>query len=182
MICLVNHWTVRLAGPKREPSDIRKGIIMPSEVSLEQFADRFALRDLVDAYAHRADVRDFKGQAALYAENGRVAVYTADPSTNEPAQVLTGRDEIESGITATLQDFEQTFHFNGQSTVLTLSGDQATGESYCIAHMVTNAAGERTLTAMTIRYRDTFTRVDGRWLFAERLLLIGVTEQRPLAA
>ncbi|MGI5522575.1 nuclear transport factor 2 family protein [Micromonospora sp. CA-259024] len=155
---------------------------MSSEVSLQQFADRYALRDLVDAYARRADVSDYKGQAALYTENGRVAVYTADPSKSEPVQVLTGRDEIESGITATLQDFEQTFHFNGQSTVLTLSGDQAMGESYCIAHMVANAAGERTLTAMTIRYRDTFARVDGRWLFAERLLIVGFTEQRPLAA
>ncbi|GGO25862.1 nuclear transport factor 2 family protein [Micromonospora parathelypteridis] len=155
---------------------------MSSDVSLQQFADRSALRDLVDAYARRADVRDFGGQAALYAENGRVAVYTGDPSTNEPVQVLTGRDEIGSGVTATLKDFEQTFHFNGQSTVLTLSGDQATGETYCIAHMVTNAAGARTLTAMTIRYRDTFTRVDGTWLFAERQLIMGFTEQRPLAA
>jgi hypothetical protein len=154
---------------------------MPSEASFQQFADRYALRDLVDAYAHCADVKDFKGQAALYTENGRVAVYTADPSTNEPVQVLTGRGELESGITATLKNFEHTFHFNGQSTVLTLSGDQATGESYCIAHMVANVAGKRTLTEMTICYRDTFVRVDERWLFAERLLLIGHTDQRPLA-
>ena len=56
-------------------------------------------------------------------------------------------------------------HFNGQSTIA-LDGDRATGESYCIAHHLFTEDGERKLMLAYLRYRDTFVKRDGAWLFA----------------
>jgi hypothetical protein len=33
----------------------------------------------------------------------------------------------------------------------------------------------------TLRYYDTFAKVDGAWLFAERLLYVDWIEERPLS-
>jgi hypothetical protein len=70
-----------------------------------------------------------------------------------------------------------TTHFNGQSTV-TLNGDRATGESYCLAHHLYTEDGERKLMVASLRYLDTFAKVDGTWLFAERRLYVDWTETR----
>ena len=68
-------------------------------------------------------------------------------------------------------------HFNGQSTI-TLEGDRATGESYCIAHHLFTD-DKRKLMVAWLRYGDTFLKVDGAWLFAERRLYVDWTETRP---
>jgi hypothetical protein len=36
-----------------------------------------------------------------------------------------------------LNKYDSTTRFVGQSTVFTLTGDQATGEAYCLAHHIT---------------------------------------------
>ena len=77
-----------------------------------------------------------------------------------------------------LNRYQATMHFNGQSTI-TLDGDRATGESYCIAHHLFTEDGERKLMVAWLRYRDTFVKVDSTWLFAERNLYVDWTETRP---
>src|SRR5216683_2773508 len=75
-----------------------------------------------------------------------------------------------------------TMHFNGQSTV-SLDGDRATGESYCLAHHLSVAEdGQRTLMVASIRYLDEFVKQDGQWFFAERQLMVNWTDTRPSAA
>ena len=69
-------------------------------------------------------------------------------------------------------------HFNGQSTI-TLDGDRATGESYCIAHHLFTEDGERNLMIAWLRYHDTFVKQDNAWLFAGRNLYVDWTETRP---
>jgi hypothetical protein len=66
-------------------------------------------------------------------------------------------------------------HFNGQSTV-ELDGDRATGESYCLAHHLYTDAGERKLMVASLRYHDTFVKLDGAWRFK---LYVDWTETRP---
>ena len=57
---------------------------------------------------------------------------------------------------------------------------RATGESYCLAHHLTEAEdGFRTLMVASIRYLDTFVKQDGAWLFAERRLMVNWTDTRP---
>jgi len=40
--------------------------MLHTEISTTELADRIAIRELVDAYAHRADRRDAGGQEALF--------------------------------------------------------------------------------------------------------------------
>jgi hypothetical protein len=84
-------------------------------------------------------------------------------------------------VFADLNRYEATTHFNGQSTV-TLDGDQATGESYTIAHHVYTEDGQRKIMIASLRYLDSFSKVDGAWLFAERKLIVDWSETRDLGA
>jgi hypothetical protein len=65
-----------------------------------------------------------------------------------------------------------------QGTV-TINGDRATGESYTIAHHLFTEDGERKIMIGSLRYLDTFAKIDGSWYFAERKLLLGWSEMRP---
>ena len=149
----------------------------PTTISPQQAADRLAIRELVDAYAHCADRRDAKGQMALFTEDTRFLVFM-DYGSAEPTQELHGRESL-FPVFDNLNTYDVTMHFNGQSTV-ELDGDRATGESYCLAHHLTiGADGQRTMMVASIRYLDEFVRQDGRWLFAERRLMVNWTETRP---
>jgi len=70
-----------------------------------------------------------------------------------------------------------TTHFNGQSTV-TIDGDRATGESYTIAHHIYTEEDRRKIMIASLRYLDTFVKLDGGWYFAERNLIVDWTETR----
>lgn len=70
-------------------------------------------------------------------------------------------------------------HFNGQSTI-TLDGDRATGESYCIAHHVFSTVGEPNIMLAYLRYLDAFVKQGGKWLFAERNLYLEFSDTRTL--
>jgi ketosteroid isomerase-like protein len=146
-------------------------------ISPQEAADRLAIRELIDAYAHCADRRDAKGQMALFTEDSRFLVFM-DYASPEPTQQLQGRESLAPVFDA-LNAYTVTMHFNGQSTI-DLDGDRATGESYCLAHHLT--VGEdagRTMMVASIRYLDQFVKQNGAWLFAERRLLVNWTETRP---
>ena len=105
-------------------------------VTSAEAADRLAIRELFDAYAHCADRRDAKGQMALFTEDTHFVVYM-DARNAEPTQDLHGREALAPVFDA-LNAYVATMHFNGQTTV-ELDGDRATGESYCLAHHLTEA-------------------------------------------
>jgi ketosteroid isomerase-like protein len=152
----------------------------PTAISPEEAADRLAIRELVDAYAHCADRRDARGQMDLFTEDTRFQVFY-DLTSEEPSQELHGRESL-APVFADLNQYAVTMHFNGQSTIV-LDGDQATGESYCLAHHLTVAEdGQRTLMIASIRYLDQFARQDGRWLFASRRLMVNWIDTRPSTA
>src|ERR1700757_2670800 len=148
-------------------------------ISPAEAADRLAIRELIEAYAHCADRRDAKGQMALFTEDTHFVVYmnAKDP---KPSQELHSREAL-APVFAELNQYRATTHFLGQSTIFTLRGDRATGEAYCLAHHLTVNDGERSLMVASLRYLDTFAKVDGAWLFAERLLYVDWLEERPLS-
>jgi ketosteroid isomerase-like protein len=149
-------------------------------VSPTEAADRLAIRELVDAYAHCADRRDAKGQMALFTDDTRFLVFM-DATAAEPTQELHGRESL-APVFDNLNSYAATMHFNGQSTV-SLDGDRATGESYCLAHHLSvGPDGQRTMMIASIRYLDDFVKQDGEWLFAVRRLMVNWTETRPSAA
>ena len=140
-----------------------------------ELADRLAIRTLVDAYARCADRRDADGQKALFTEDTHFVVYM-DGEGSEPSQELNGREAL-TPVFADLNRYEATTHFNGQSTIA-LDGDRATGESYCLAHHLFTEGDERKLMVASLRYHDSFIKLDDAWLFAERKLYVDWTETR----
>ena len=62
-----------------------------------------------------------------------------------------------------------------------LTNDRGTGEAYCLAHHLTVDGDKRQLMVAALRYYDTFVKIDGSWLFAERLLYVDWIEERPLS-
>jgi hypothetical protein len=150
-----------------------------SELTPTEIADRLSLRELFDAYAHCADRRDAEGQKGLFTDDAVFAVYM-DGEGSEPTYVLHGQE----GLTPVFEDlnrYEVTTHFNGQSTV-TLDGDHAAGESYTIAHHVYTEGGERKIMVASLRYLDTFTKIDRAWYFAGRKLILDWSETRTISA
>jgi ketosteroid isomerase-like protein len=150
-----------------------------TRISPEEAADRLAIRELVEAYAHCADRRDAKGQMALFTEDTHFVVYVnaQDP---KPSMDLHSRDAL-APVFADLNKYDTTTHFVGQSTIFTLTGDRATGEAYCLAHHVTLDGGKRRIMIASLRYYDTFLKTDGAWLFAERQLYVDWVDERALS-
>jgi hypothetical protein len=148
-------------------------------ISSEEAADRLAIRELVEAYAHCADRRDAKGQMALFTADTHFVVYmnAKDPT---PSQELHSREAL-APVFAELNKYDATTHFIGQSTIYTLNGSRAIGETYCLAHHVTVDGEKRRLMLASLRYHDTFVKTDGEWLFAERLLYVDWLEERALS-
>src|ERR1700723_1417334 len=127
-------------------------------ISATEAADRLAIRELVEAYAHCADRRDAKAQMALFTADTHFVVYmnAKDP---KPSQELHSREAL-APVFAELNQYQATTHFVGQSTIFTLTGDRATGEAYCLAHHVTVSGGKRSLMLASLRYYDTFVKMD----------------------
>ena len=98
-------------------------MVIHTELSPTEAADRLALRELFDAYARCADTRDAEGQKALFATDSRFTVYMDGPGS-DPSYVLEGREAL-SPVFDDLNKYEETMHFNGQSTVV-IDGDTAT--------------------------------------------------------
>jgi ketosteroid isomerase-like protein len=148
-------------------------------ISPAEAADRLAIRELVEAYAHCADRRDANGQMSLFTEDTHFVVYM-NAKNPTPSMELHSREAL-APVFADLNKYDATTHFVGQSTIFTLSADRGTGEAYCLAHHVTVEGGKRRLMLASLRYLDTFVKVDSVWLFAERLLYVDWLEERELA-
>jgi len=149
---------------------------MNTQQQLQQAADRLAIRNLVDQYAYCADTRDAQGQMALFTEDTQFIVFM-DAKAPEPTQVINKRADL-FPVFDNLNTYRATMHFNGQSTVLELNDDTATGIAYCIAHHQTITDGVQKLMIANIKYHDSFVKQNGKWLFAERRLMVDWIENR----
>ena len=126
-------------------------------ISPGEAADRLAIRELIEAYAHCADRRDARGQMSLFTADTHFVVYmnAKDP---KPSQELPSREAL-APVFADLNKYAATMHFVGQSTILSLTGDRGTGEAYCLAHHLTSTVTSEA-DGRALRYCDTF--VNGR--------------------
>jgi hypothetical protein len=145
-------------------------------ISPIEAANRLAIRELIEAYAHCADRRDAKGQVSLFTADTHFVVYmnAKDP---KPSQELHSRESL-APVFADLNKYAATMHFVGQSTIFSLTDDRGTGEAYCLAHHLTVDGERRRLMIAALRYYDAFVKIDGSWLFAERLLYVDWIEER----
>ena len=148
-------------------------------ISPQEAADHLAIRELIEAYAHCADRRDPQGQMSLFTTDTHFVVYmnAKDPT---PSEELNSREEL-AAVFADLNKYDATTHFVGQSTIFTLTNERAIGEAYCLAHHVTVHGEKKRLMVASLRYQDTFVKVDDAWLFAERLLYVDWLDERALS-
>jgi hypothetical protein len=151
---------------------------MHTSISSAEAADRLAVRELIEAYAHCADRRDAKKQMSLFTSDAHFIVYM-NAKTSEPAMEFHRREDL-APVFADLNKYEATTHFLGQSTIV-LDGDRARGETYCLAHHISVSEGKRSIFVASLRYYDVFVKADGPWLFGERKLIVDWTETRPLS-
>jgi hypothetical protein len=116
---------------------------------------------------------------SLFTTDTHFVVYmnAKDPT---PSQELHSREAL-APVFADLNKYHATTHFVGQSTILTLTNDRAAGEAYCLAHHVTVNGDSRRLMIASLRYSDSFVKIDGAWLFSERLLFVDWIDERPLS-
>ena len=147
-------------------------------ISPSEAADRMAIRELVEAYAYCADRRDVAGQMALFTPDTHFVVFM-DALNPTPTQELHSREAL-APVFADLNKYHATMHFVGQSTISSLEKNEATGQAYCLAHHLTVDGDRRRLMIATLRYLDSFVKIDGAWLFSERLLYVDWIEERSL--
>ena len=141
-------------------------------------ADRLAIRELIEAYAHCADRRDAMGQMSLFTADAHFVVYmnAKDPT---PSQEFRSREAL-APVFAELNKYEATTHFVGQSTIFTLTDVRGTAETNCLAHHLTVNDEKRRMMIASLRYLDTLVEIDGVWLFAERRLYVDWIDERAL--
>jgi hypothetical protein len=156
-------------------------MIMSKHVSIspEEAADRLAIRELVEAYAHCADRRDAQGQMSLFTPDTHFVVYM-NAKDQTPSQELHSREAL-APVFADLNQYAATMHLLGQTTILKLNGDRGTGETYCMPHHLTIDGETRRLMVAALRYTDSFVKLHGGWLFAERKLYVDWIEERKLS-
>ena len=138
-------------------------------------ADRLALRELVDRYASAVDARDAGAFAGLFTPDGSLAVYEAEGG--EPVVEYRGHAALRE-VMALLRHYTATFHLMANH-VCEMGDGAASGETYCMAHHLTEGEGGATDLVMYIRYRDAYARTPDGWRFARRDVLRQWTEERP---
>jgi hypothetical protein len=147
-------------------------------ISMPEIADRISIRELVDAYAHCADRRDAEGQMSLFTEDTHFVM--KNEKEPRPSQELHSREAL-APIFADLKKYDSTTHFIGQSAIHLLTAESATGETHCLAHLVSVTHEGRRLTVISVRYLDSFRKIDGNWFFAERIASVDWTDERAIA-
>jgi hypothetical protein len=131
-------------------------------------ADRLALRDLVEGYAHGCDARDADVLRACFADGATLTVHWS----GRDATTMTFPAGAEH-IAASLARYDRTLHFIGNHRA-EVHGDDATGITYCFAHHITGTDDH----VMAIRYHDTYRRTPDGWRIVERHLHEDWTEAR----
>ncbi|WP_329222655.1 nuclear transport factor 2 family protein [Streptomyces sp. NBC_01485] len=148
--------------------------------TLAEIADRIALRELVDTYAHAVDHRLPDLFSTLFHPGGRLIV-PHPAGGSRPPIVLEGHHGWEHAFAA-VAPFAVTSHFVGNHLVR-LEGDSATARTSCLVHEIYRpATGAARMQLRLISYADTCVRHEGRWLFRTRALHVDWHDDRALGA
>jgi len=128
--------------------------------------DLAALRRTADLYAQGADRRDKSLWEAVLAD---------DCVIEGPGFTMEGRAANLGSIDALGQMFRATIH-RVHNQVATVTGDTASGETYCTADHLLNDVDS--VLVWTIRYLDQWRREGGQWRFTHRKLIVEWEEVR----
>jgi len=135
-------------------------------VTDERTDERTAITDLLFEYAHLIDAGDLDGVGALFADS----TYR----TMGHEVVLRGAAEVSGAQRYVMRLYggSPRTHHNVSNVIVQVdgSGREATSRAYftVVFHPPTPGSDPRVI--LTGRYEDTFTCVDGRWRFTDRLI------------
>jgi uncharacterized protein (TIGR02246 family) len=141
---------------------------------MRALADQRALERLTEEYAHATDRREPDRAASLFTDDGLFTLFM-DGADGEPTAHYRGRAAITEAV-ASVSRYDATTHFLGQRS-FEVDGDQARGETYCLAYHVRKKLGLQVNVVLAIRYLDQCVRRDGRWLLRERRLVTDWTQR-----
>jgi uncharacterized protein (TIGR02246 family) len=140
-------------------------------------AEKRELQELVERYAQAVDRADGDAVAALFTEDGVLALFMnagSDESTGERS----GRVEIAKAIGG-ISRYTATHHtISSHSSHVERLG--ATGETLCTAHHVSDEGSKRTDHVHYIRYLDTYARPGAEWLISRREVHVQWTSNLPV--
>lgn len=152
-----------------------------TDAEIAEVRDRLEIRALVDSYAFCVDSREHERTAGLFTPDGVLRIF----ERNNPVAVRErfGRAEITTAMEG-LTRYEFTIHFVGNHRS-EIDGDEATGETYCVANHVRNVdegggPDGRANYVMHVRYLDRYTRTNEGWKINQRHLMLEFTEDRPV--
>ncbi len=144
---------------------------------LTQLIERQALKDLVDTFSNLADEKNVAEQMPLFTEDAQVTTYIGGQLFAD----MRGRAEIESIFSNFLANFHTVYHLNGQHTVTFNSDTSAEAVNYCAVQLVAQQDGKQMMTSHSVRYQDSYQKVNGKWLIAKRIANFMITDTRELA-
>jgi ketosteroid isomerase-like protein len=147
-------------------------------MSTQNHADRLDLADLVGRYAAAVDSRDTAALAGLFTTDAEF-VQPAPLVRRGQSPTVAGPERIAATLLGAVGHLHSTHHAVGQQ-VLTVDGDAADGVVYCQAHHIYRVEDGFRDNSLAIRYRDSYRRMDGRWLVARRELTVDFAEDRPV--
>jgi hypothetical protein len=98
------------------------------------------------------------------------ALFTGDAVLVGPRFELAGRDAVVRGLRS-VERYRATFHAV-LNQLFEIRGDEASGETYCLANHLFEREGERRKLDWAIRYQDRCRREAGVWRFARRELIV----------
>ena len=122
-------------------------------------------------YARAVDRRDWALAETLFTDDAVLVSARFE---------LVGRDRILRGL-KTVERYRATFHAVHNQT-LTFAGDEASGETYCVANHLFERDGRALKLDWGIRYQDRYRRgADGVWRIARRELIVDWEQELPLS-
>ena len=133
--------------------------------------DILAIQQLAYRYAHNVDQRKYDDFAQVFTINGQLLL---------PAIKLDGLAAICNAIRQ-IEQFKRTLHHT-HNILLDISGDEATGEVYCVAeHIYDGKDGREWKLDWGIRYEDELVRTVAGWRIKSRCLNLIWTQDMPLS-
>nr|AIU93768.1 hypothetical protein LRS1606.334 [Rhodococcus sp. NS1] len=134
--------------------------------------------DLAGRYAVAVDTRDAAALATLFTAD---AEFVRSPTTTRDTDktITVGRDAIVDMVLDSTAHLHATHHAVHQR-VIDIDGDTATGWVYCLAHHLYRSRNGMRDSAISIRYRDAYRCVDGRWQIERRELIADIVDDHPV--
>lgn len=127
-----------------------------------RLADRAAIQDLVVAYAHAVDDRDWARWQDLFLPDALIDYTSAGGIAGTPAELAAWMPEA-------LAAFELCLHSTSTHEISFTGADSARGRAHVFNRNGVRWEGRPELVDVGAVYVDTYTRDGGRWRFASRV-------------